>query len=177
MRIASGFNSRRSTPGRDMIRKAFVAKSCVLCKTVGRSFNTHNLGECRFLPDSDKCTFGRFRLVAADDCDGSEAAPSDEYIAPERESDDHDLSARRVECPPSTHRVNVIQSPVLSTLYQHHPVALTLDTGATTNLIRALAAKTYNLPINPASQIARQADGVTPLDVIGEVHCDCQEGA
>ena len=35
MRIASGFNSRRSTPGRDMIRKAFVAKSCVLCKTVG----------------------------------------------------------------------------------------------------------------------------------------------
>ena len=27
------------------------------------------------------------------------------------------------------------------------------------------------MPIKPASQLARQADGVIPLDVIGEIHC------
>ncbi len=31
--------------------------------------------------------------------------------------------------------------------------------------------KYINLPIKPASEMARQADVVTPLDVVGEVHC------
>ena len=55
-------------------------------------------------------------------------------------------------------------------------MALTLDTGATTNTTRASTARLYHLPIKPASQTARQADGVTPLDVIGEVHCNVTRG-
>ena len=44
-------------------------------------------------------------------------------------------------------------------------MTITLDTGATTNMIRASTARVCKLTITPASQIARQADGVTPLDV------------
>ena len=33
-----------------------------------------------------------------------------------------------------------------------------------------------NLPVAPATQKARQADGVTPLDVVGEVHCCVTRG-
>ena len=50
-------------------------------------------------------------------------------------------------------------------------MAIALDTGATTNMIRASTARVCKLTITPASYFARQADSVTPLDVIGEIHC------
>ena len=53
---------------------------------------------------------------------------------------------------------------------------LTLDTGATSNMVRVSAAQMYGFPITPASQMARQADGVTPMDVSGEVHCSLARG-
>ena len=67
--------------------------------------------------------------------------------------------------------MSIVQLPVLNTLYHEHPVQLTLDTGATSNMVRASSAKLYGFPITPDSQMARQADGITPMDVIGEVHC------
>ena len=79
------------------------------------------------------------------------------------------LSAQGEE--PAALRVSIVQSPVLNTFYLEHPVQLNLDTGATSNMVRASSAKLDGFPITPASQMARQADGVTPMDVIGEVHC------
>ena len=38
-------------------------------------------------------------------------------------------------------------------------------------MIRAVTALLYHIPMKPAPHVARQADNVTPLDVIGEVHC------
>ena len=68
---------------------------------------------------------------------------------------------------PAALRVSIVQSPVLNT-YHEHPVHLTLDTGATSNMVHASSAQLYGFPITPASQMARQADGVIPMDVIGE---------
>ena len=56
-------------------------------------------------------------------------------------------------------------------------MTITLDTGATTNMIRASTARVCKLTITPASQIPRQADGGTPLDVIGEIHCIVTRGS
>ena len=77
---------------------------------------------------------------------------------------------------PAALRVSIVQSPVLNTFYHEHPVQLTLDTGATSNMVRVSAAQLYGFPITPASQMARQADGVTPMDVSGEVHCSLARG-
>lgn len=144
-------------------------KSCILCQTAGRPHSTHWLQDCRFLPDSDKRAMGRSRLVADDSI---EECDSEEYFTQE----DPESSAL-IDHPSGTvRRVNVIQSPFLSAYYQHHPVRLTLDTGATTNMILASVAKAINLPVSPASQMARQADGVTPLAVMGEVHCQLCRG-
>ncbi|PFX25025.1 hypothetical protein AWC38_SpisGene10379 [Stylophora pistillata] len=77
---------------------------------------------------------------------------------------------------PTALRVGIVQSPVLNTFYHEHPVQLTLDTGTTSNMIHASSAKLYGFPITTASQMARQADGVTPMDVIGEVHCSLTRG-
>ncbi|KAK2183670.1 hypothetical protein NP493_300g00016 [Ridgeia piscesae] len=88
-----------------------------------------------------------------------------------------DPAVRLVERDPVSHRVGVVQSSVLYTFYRQHPMAIIVDTGATTNMIRASTARVYMLPITPASQIARQADGVTPLNVIGYIHCNVTRGS
>ena len=87
------------------------------------------------------------------------------------------LVAPLVQCEePAALRVSIVQSHVLNTFYHEHPVQLILDTSATSNMVRASSAKLYGLPITPASQMVRQADGVTPMDVIGEVHCSLTRG-
>ena len=77
---------------------------------------------------------------------------------------------------PAVLRVSIVQSPVLTTFYHEHPVKLTLDTSATSNMVRTSSAQLYGFPITLASQMARQADGLTPLDVIDKVHCSLTHG-
>ena len=74
------------------------------------------------------------------------------------------------------HVESISYSPHINVFYRQHSIRLTLDTGATTNVIRATFAKAINLPLTPASQLARQADGVTPLHVIGEVYSELTRG-
>ena len=143
-------------------------KSCVLCKTAGRpGASSHSLAECKFLPEYDRRAFSKSRLVhdvelevthEYTDSDQDEPSDTKEHI-------DNALI--------DTHfarRVRVIQSPYLNVYYKQHPVRLTIDTGATTNMVRASTAKHIGLPIKPATQLAHQADGVTPLNVVGELH-------
>ena len=68
-------------------------------------------------------------------------------------------------------QVNIILSPYLNVYYNQYPLKLTIDTGVTTNMIKSPAASHMGLHIKLASQMARQADGVTPLDVTVEIHC------
>ena len=145
-------------------------KSCILCKTAGRPHTSHNLLDCRHLPDQDKRLMSRSRLGDAQDSDHDEA--DDDISTPDQATSASDPLID----PPSALRVNVIQSPFLNTFYHNQPVQVILDTGATTNMIQASFAKVIKLPVTPASQLARQADGITPLDVVGEVHCRLTRG-
>ena len=43
-------------------------------------------------------------------------------------------------------------------------------------MVCASSVKLYGFPITPAFQMAHQADGVTSVDVIGEVHCSLTRG-
>ena len=62
------------------------------------------------------------------------------------------------------------QSPHINAFYRHHPLKLTVDTGAETIMIKASVSRTIDAPITKTSQQALQADGVTPLVVVGETH-------
>ena len=172
MRI-SNVNPRRTSNGGQgqPRRRPFV--SCIVCKTAGRPHNTHDLMECRYLPDRDRRPWARSRLT---NDDPDEFATGD--CGPYNECCDHVLPPEHSDAftAPTALSVSIIQSPVLNTFYHEHPVQLTLDTGATSNMVRASAAKLYGLPVTPASQMARQADGVTPMDVVGEVHCTLTRG-
>jgi hypothetical protein len=52
----------------------------------------------------------------------------------------------------------------------HHAVQLTLDTGAETSMIKSSIAQQIGATIHKTKQTALQADGITPLSVVGEVH-------
>ena len=146
------------------------SKSCILCKTAGRTYNNHTLPECRFISQADRR--GRqSRLVSTDVVGDSDT-----------EAEDDEMDGACADPPSalldsaSVRRVKIIQSPYLSSFYRHQNVRLTLDTGATSSYIRSSLAHELGLPVKPASQMARQADGTSRLEVVGEVHCPLSRG-
>jgi hypothetical protein len=147
-------------------------KFCVLCKAESRVYDDHYLRDCKYLPANDKRQFknapSRSRRVAHDACD--EENPSDDDDV-HNDEDVSDEEATPVGISPASRRVGVIQSPTLAVFYKSTPVILTLDTGATTNMVKYDFVKRIGLPVTKANQLARQADGVTPLTVRGEIHC------
>ena len=70
--------------------------------------------------------------------------------------------------PTVSRRVNASQSPFLRPFYCHHPLRLTIDTGAETNMMRASIAKHISAKVTKSTQTALQADGRTQLSVVGE---------
>ena len=126
--------------------------------------------DCRYLPDRDRRLWARSRMVMdyLEDLGADECEPLDE-------SSDLPIPQAQGE-EPSALRVSVVQSPILNTFYHENPVRLTLHTGATSNMVRTSSAKLYGFLITPASQMARHTYGVTPTDVIGDVHCSLTRG-
>ena len=60
------------------------------------------------------------------------------------------------------------KSPFVDLFFKHHPTRVTLDSGATGNLIHASFAQYIGAPIQNSSQTVYQADGQSSLKVIGE---------
>lgn len=150
-------------------------KSCVLCKTAGRP-SGHFLSGCRFLPESDRkyIRAGKSRMVN-EFRDEEYFSDEDEEVAPPI-SVRSDVDSAFLDPQPSVRRVDVIESPVLNCYYNKHTVKIVLDSGATTNMVKKSFASSIGLSIKPTSQKAYQADGITPLDVVGEVHCTLSRG-
>ena len=130
--------------------------SCALCQQAKRK-SDHFLSKCMFLPDSDKRYFAKTRLVAAQE---DETESDSEF--------DQSSVSRLSISEPQTRRVQVRQSPYLDTYYKHHPIRLTIDSGAETNLINVSLTKLIGTPVSPSNQTAMQADGRTPLKICGE---------
>ena len=139
-------------------------KSCPICKQAGRADFRHYLSTCKFLPEGDRKFMARALQV--------------EYeIDPlAQEYNDLDLDCDTVNCPatnvqpPVTRRVAIEQSPFMDLFFKHHPTRVTLDSGATGNLIRASFAQHIGAPIQNSSQTVYQADGQSSLKVIGETN-------
>ncbi|XP_068752665.1 uncharacterized protein [Montipora capricornis] len=133
LRSAPPTDHRSFVPARRrLLPKPRAVKSCPLCQQAGRpDFRSHFLSGCKFLPEPDRLFMSKIRQVAGI----------------ELEESSYDYQIRRcatlsLQCPtyyktPATRRVNVSQSPFLHAFYGHHPLRLTIDTGAETNMMRA----------------------------------------
>lgn len=133
---------------------------CPICKHANRPSN-HYLSKCTLLPDTDKKFLFRARALEMHE------------DSPDEHSDDsHDFDPQEITQSVSTIRVSRIEvesCPNLDVFYGGKATRLTLDTGCTGNIIRLDVAQELGIPIRPTKQRAVQADGATPLDVIGEV--------
>ena len=142
-------------------------KSCALCLQAGRpDYRSHFLSTCQYLPDSDRQFMARARHVTdiEDTQEYEDNHPDDNYSTSQSNCDcDHPINHRSATC-----RVNITQSPYLHVFYNQHPLRLTIDTGAETNMIKASLAHYIGCPISKSSQLALQADGRTPLSIVGE---------
>ena len=166
MRTAVG-NYRKPTsnrtPYKTNTKPNRPTKSCPLCKQAGRPDNAHFLSECSFLPEQDRKYIAKARQIADifDDPSEPETRPCvDESIT---DTDDTGSS-------PTSHvfRIQTRQSPYLDMFYAHHPVRVTIDSGATGNMIRHTVVQRLGCHVTPSSQSVHQADGSSPLHVVGE---------
>lgn len=64
----------------------------------------------------------------------------------------------------------------MKVFHKHFASTLTLDTGAEISMIKTSVAKHICATILPTSQNAIQADGSTPLIIIGETHITLSSG-
>lgn len=147
-------------------RTSRPTKVCPLCKQAGRPEFRHFLSQCEFLPDSDRSYMAKARQIVdildenqLDEIEHDEPTPISHH-AHEEQSD-----ARSV-----AFRVQTRQSPYLDVFHGHQTSRIIIDSGATGNMIRQSTAKRLGAKIAPSSQSVHQADGSSPLKVIGETH-------
>ena len=148
-----GGNSR----SRPTANRRSSQKTCALCKQAGRRDHSHFLSECLFLPESDRKYMARARQIIT-------VLEGEEESEPEEENVSEPLP---VECH-SARRVNIGSSPYVDVFCGHQHVRVTIDSGATGNMIRESTAVKLGAKIRGSSQAARQADGSSPLTVLGE---------
>ena len=158
-------NVSKRTKSRTSIKGSFSA-ICPICKQSGRSQFNHFLSKCPFLPERDRKFIAKARIISAVEnelssesvlCSDSDPTPVDL---------DPDLLPQSPT--PSTRRVQIKQSPYIMTFYNHHQIKITVDSGAEVNMVKESVAVSIGAPISKSSQIAYQADGVSPLQVAGE---------
>ena len=65
--------------------------------------------------------------------------------------------------------VTIKQSPFFHAYYKHHPLKVTIDSGAETNMIKERVAQEIGAKITETNQLATQADGQSPLSIKGEI--------
>ncbi len=155
-RVMKTDTSRRGYefPRNKLQTKSFHAKRCPICQANKRPDN-HFLSKCTYLPNADKKYMARARAII-DVVD----TLSDVDTSEEDEEETTSIA--------TTRHIQVTQSPYINTFYLHHKVKITIDTGATGNMIKAALAERLNLKITKSEQSATQADGMSPLDVVGE---------
>ena len=135
-------------------------RNCPLCKQAGRKDIHHFPSECPHLPEPDR----RFmqgvqpKIRGTDVCDFDDEYSDQQHAADEVEPIEQ----------PQVQRIDMRQSPYIDAFCGHHMVRVTIDSVATGNMIRQSTAVRLGSDIKKSSQSAHQADGSSPLTIIGE---------
>ena len=194
LRIQPSRRSNNSTGGRENRRSSSSKNSnfsasrnsgsryCCLCRTANRpGFDSHYLSQCKYLPEEDRTRLSRVRYIEVfdDEDEDSDVSYSESVYSEDDNISDNEekaLDASIIERS-NTRRVTIRKSNVLKCFYQHHPIAVILDTGSESNLVSDRCAKELDLVLSKSSQGAVTADGKTSLTVVGEVKFDIVRGS
>ena len=168
--ISSLLDEVHSLADAKVLRSSFQRKlppkrpTCPICKQAKRPNFQHFLSKCTYLPEEDRKYMKssekiRFTTYSDENEDIGHDDPLD--------SETHSLQPVVTHC---SRRVSTKQSPVLKTFYRQFPILLTLDSGAEVSMIKSSVVQYIGAPVMKTNQSALQADGVTPLQIIGETH-------
>ena len=162
MRATANDFRNRSNPAQSRARPPQNRRptpKCPLCKEAGRPYS-HYLSKCLHLPPDDRKFLARARRIT-DICEQSDSDEPDEIL-------DHQPVNTSESA--SVNRVQVQQSPCLYAFHECDTVCITIDSGATGNMMKASYARFLGVNVTTTKQLAKQADGLSPLKVVGEVH-------
>ena len=107
-------------------------------------------------------------LAVEDELEYESGSQDENFVEEESPVSGHSIPANR--------RVQVKQSPYLSTFYKHHQLKVIIDSGAETSMIRESVAISIGAKITKSSQLAFQADGQSPLEITGETRLTLTRG-
>ena len=124
------------------------------------------LTACKHLPERDRKFLTKSRTVQVESEEEDEDKDDNETPQHRRVSVDHEEHSEEnvslIAC-----RVPVIPSPFLDCFVKHFTVRVTVDSGATGNVMRHNITKRLRLTIRKPTQKSHQADGNSSLDVVG----------
>ena len=173
-RFPSQFKNRtRTVP--DFARPS-QKKMCLICKSSGRNYSSHNTSDCWHISKLEKLQLFKALRVDTDDFE-QEIYDDDDEQAHQRaysvesacvkdntqeilSSDGDDIAVKRVDC---------AVSPFFYAFYQHHPVHITIDSGATSSMISKSFVARTGIKVSPTGHSARGISK-TSLKIHGEVH-------
>ena len=147
-------------------------KSCPLCKALGVP-SDHFLSQCSSLPDSDKRFMARARATQVCESDyesdhDGEGNHSVHFSDTVEYNDCQDPPASTPAMAAVTRRVRTGKAPLFKVFRNHKPAELILDSGSESSLIKLSKVQSLGVPILATQQTAVQADGCSPLSVVGE---------
>ena len=135
---------------------------CPLCSQASRSDTHHFLSECKYLPDSDRRYIVKARQLA--DILDKDNPEREDSLQPHPQETNSDKPTQGAVA----FRIQTRQSPYLDAFRDHHAVRITIDSGATGNMIRQSATQRLGARVTTSTQSVSQADGSSQLQVVGE---------
>ena len=117
-------------PYKTATRRPRPDRVCPLCKQAGRSETKHFLSECGYLPDCDRRYIVKARQIT-DILDDESGTDDDlEPFTPTYDPIDKQAKPNAV-----AFRIQTRQSPYIDVFHGHHVIRVTVDSGATGNMI------------------------------------------
>ena len=161
---SSGSKYQQKSGYRKNVRK------CSFCEVAGRPADGHYLSRCPFLPSADKDFISKIREIALYDSDEHSDSNNHRVASSYPDVNDHSTVDADKAAASVTRRVDIVSSPTLNVSVNSVPSVFTLDSGCTSNMILEVECQRIGADISKTNQRAFQADGVTPLDTVGETH-------
>ena len=162
---------RRGDNDRDR-RTARSNRECVICKSSGRQYRDHFFSDCRFLPEGDRRYISTLRARAGNIESDDEIDEDDEHYIESTGSSARSVATvqdQNIDVSISARRVPVVSSPFINCHYKHHTIRITIDSGATGNIIRLNVVLRVKAVMRKNTQRSNQADGHSHLDIVGKL--------
>ena len=151
---------------------AYQKKCCDYCKVLNRrAYQTHNIEDCLFIKRESA---NKTRMVVKDDSPSEEDDLSEQYREFYEESEAQHNTKRITDH--VLNKVVVDSSPILLVHHHDDEVQVTLDSGATCNVIGKAEAVKRKCKIRNTKQTARMADGKSSLEIVGETEVTFHRG-